>query len=53
MPGWKTDRGHVFIVYGPPRLDNQALVHRNEPCGGTVELSTHARSRRRCVVAVH
>jgi GWxTD domain-containing protein len=18
MPGWKTDRGHVFIVYGPP-----------------------------------
>ncbi|SPF34038.1 conserved exported hypothetical protein [Candidatus Sulfopaludibacter sp. SbA4] len=31
IPGWKTDRGHIYIVYGPP---DEIEAH---PSGGTYE----------------
>jgi len=29
-PGWRTDRGHIYILYGPPsRIENRLFVDNN------------------------
>jgi hypothetical protein len=29
VPGWQTDRGHIYILYGPPD-ELEVHPHRNE-----------------------
>lgn len=30
VPGWKTDRGRIYIVYGPPESIKTDLAHRSD-----------------------
>jgi GWxTD domain-containing protein len=32
VPGWQTDRGHIYILYGPP---DELEVHPHAPSGPT------------------
>ena len=43
QPGWETDRGHVYIVYGPPtrltRIPRQQIARRGRLRSGTTSQS--------------
>ena len=43
VPGWKTDRGHVYIVYGPP---DSIVKHPSAGAIPTEELWNYRRIRR-------